>query len=229
MASGRPAGGAISSTPMSLQHWLLYLSVVLAVIVTPGPSAALCLTHGARHGVWRATATVLGGMVASLSLMTLSALGLGAAIAASTTLFLAIKFAGAAYLIWLGIAMWRAPVDDTAPAGTASAPAPAPATRTTWARLWRQGFLVGIGNPKDLLFFGALFPQFLDPTKPMAPQFALLAATWLAVDGLAMTGYAAIGTRIGPALRRSGAGRLFNRLTGGAFIAAGGALAVANR
>jgi uncharacterized membrane protein YdjX (TVP38/TMEM64 family) len=77
---------AISAAPMSLQHWLLYLSVVLAVILTPGPSAALCLTHGARHGVWRATATVLGGMVASLTLMTLSALGLGAAITASTTL-----------------------------------------------------------------------------------------------------------------------------------------------
>ena len=211
---------------MSLQHWLLYVSVVLAVIVTPGPSAALCLTHGASHGVWRATATVLGGMVASLILMTLSALGLGAAIAASTTLFLAIKFAGAAYLIWLGIGMWRAPA---APDATASAPATAGVSRSRWSRLWRQGFLVGIGNPKDLLFFGALFPQFLDPAKPMAPQFAVLAATWLAVDGLAMTGYAALGTRIGPALRRSGAGRLFNRLTGGAFIAAGGALAVANR
>lgn len=210
---------------MSLQHWLLYVSVVLAVIVTPGPSAALCLTHGATHGVWRATATVLGGMVASLTLMTLSALGLGAAIAASTTLFLVIKFAGAAYLIYLGIMMWRAPAAD---ASAGAAPA-ASASRASWARLWRQGFLVGIGNPKDLLFFGALFPQFLDPAKPMAPQFALLAATWLAVDGLAMTGYAGLGTRIGPALRRSGAGRLFNRLTGGAFIAAGGALAVANR
>ena len=211
---------------MAIQHWLLYLSVVLAVIVTPGPSAALCLTHGARHGVWCATATVLGGMAASLTLMTLSALGLGAAITASTTLFLAIKLVGAAYLIWLGIATWRAPV-DTSPS-VASTPVRA-AVQASWARLWRQGFLVGIGNPKDLLFFGALFPQFLDPAKPMGPQFALLAATWLAVDGLAMTSYAAIGTRIGPALRRSGAGRLFNRLTGGAFIAAGGALAVANR
>jgi len=211
---------------MSLHHWLLYVSVVLAVILTPGPSAALCLTHGATQGVWRATATVLGGMVASLTLMTLSALGLGAAIAASTTLFLAIKFAGAAYLIYLGIAMWRAPAPVAGDAATAAAQPPA---RGTLARLWRQGFLVGIGNPKDLLFFGALFPQFLDTTKPMAPQFALLAATWLVVDGLAMTGYAALGTRIGPALRRSGAGRLFNRLTGGAFIAAGGALAVANR
>jgi homoserine/homoserine lactone efflux protein len=213
---------------MSLHHWLLYVSVVLAVIVTPGPSAALCLTHGASHGVWRATATVLGGMVASLTLMTLSALGLGAAITASTTLFLVIKFAGAAYLIWLGIAMWRAP----APAAGGDVEVAAnrqAASRGSVGRLWRQGFLVGIGNPKDLLFFGALFPQFLDPAKPMAPQFALLAATWLAVDGLAMTGYAALGTRIGPALRRSGAGRLFNRLTGGAFIAAGGALAVANR
>lgn len=212
---------------MSLHHWLLYVSVVLAVIVTPGPSAALCLTHGATQGVWRATATVLGGMVASLTLMTLSALGLGAAIAASTTLFLAIKFAGAAYLIWLGIAMWRAPAPAAGGDVDAEAAGPA-ASRGTVAGLWRQGFLVGIGNPKDLLFFGALFPQFLDTTRPMAPQFALLAATWLVVDGLAMTGYAALGTRIGPALRRSGAGRLFNRLTGGAFIAAGGALAVAN-
>jgi homoserine/homoserine lactone efflux protein len=122
--------------------------------------------------------------------------------------------------------MWRAPADPAPDNGAAPTPA---AAHCPWRRLWRQGFLVGIGNPKDLLFFGALFPQFLDPAKPMAPQFALLAATWLAVDGLAMTPYAALGTRIGPVLRRSGAGRLFNRLTGGAFVAAGGALAVGNR
>lgn len=210
---------------MSLQLWLLYVSVLLAVIVTPGPSAILCMSHGAAHGARRALATIGGGMCASLILMGLSALGLGAAIAASDALFNAIRLAGAAYLVWLGISTWRA-----APQAFGQLPAEGgrPA-REGRMPLFRKGFLVGIGNPKDLLFFGALFPQFIDPNRPVAPQLAVLAATWLVVDGLTMFAYARFGAAISRRLRSSRAGQLFNRVTGGAFMAAGGALAVAHR
>lgn len=211
---------------MSLHHWLIYLSVVLAVIVAPGPSAILCVSHGVAHGAKRTVSTIVGGMSASLTLMMLSALGLGAVIAASDTLFQVIKYLGAAYLVYLGVSTWRAPpqafdlsADDTARSGAAA----------TGRTLFRKGFLVGIGNPKDLLFFSSLFPQFIDPGRPLMAQLLMLAATWLVVDGTVMMAYAKGGAALARRLKGSRLGKAFNRITGGAFVVAGGALAVANR
>jgi homoserine/homoserine lactone efflux protein len=209
---------------MDIHSWLIYLSVVVVIIVTPGPSAALCLTHGISHGPLRALATVAGGMAASSSLMLLSALGLGAAIAASNTLFQVIKFAGAIYLIALGISIWRSQPQELGEQGKQVI-----SNSSSMATLCRQGFIVGIANPKDLLFFGALFPQFLDPTSPLSSQLSLLGLTWLVVDGLAMFSYAAIGSRLAPKVRAHGAWKALHRLTGGFFIAAGGLLAVVRK
>ena len=89
--------------------------------------------------------------------------------------------------------------------------------------------MVGIGNPKDLLFFSALFPQFLDPSIPVLSQLGLLALTWVMVEGLVMFGYAAFGKKFVLGLDRLGAGKLFNRVAGGAFVVAGGALAAMRR
>jgi threonine/homoserine/homoserine lactone efflux protein len=212
---------------MDLQPWLIYLSVVLAVIVTPGPSALLCMTHGAAHGVGRTSATVAGGMCASLTLMTLSALGLSAAIAASDTLFHGIRLLGAAYLVYLGIATWRAaPPTLAVPSGTEASAGSQGGMRRS---LFRKGLAVGIGNPKDLLFFGSLFPQFIEPGRPLALQLAVLAGTWLVVDGTVMMLYAKGGATVAARLRHGRFGVWFNRITGGAFVAAGGALAVAHR
>lgn len=211
---------------MSLQHWLIYLSLVVVVIATPGPSAVLCMTHGASQGRYRTVATVFGGMLASMILMFLSAMGLGAVIAASDTLFQLIKFVGALYLVFLGISIWRsaspgAPIDSNGEGGRTIA--------SSLPTLFRQGFVVGIANPKDLLFFGALFPQFLETSSPMVPQLVTLAATWLVVDGATMFCYATLGSKIKPTLNRLGVGTVFNRITGGAFIAAGGILAATNK
>jgi threonine/homoserine/homoserine lactone efflux protein len=206
---------------MTFNQWLIYLSIVVAIIATPGPSAALCLSHGASHGRWLALATVLGGMLASSTLMALSALGLGAVIAASDSLFLTIKLVGAAYLIYLGVSMWRAPaagLDGKVVEKTEVSVVPP-------SKLFRNGFMVGIGNPKDLLFFGALFPQFLNPSEPMLPQLALLGITWLVVDGTVMFAYAVLGVKLATSLGRFSSGKLMNRLTGSVFIVAGGALA----
>lgn len=237
---------------MSLHTWLLFVSLAGAVIASPGPSALLCVTHAARHGVRPALATIVGGMTASLTLMALSALGLGAVIAASDTLFQAIKWAGAAYLLYLGISTWRsqsagdAMPSVPAPASTASAGAThAEAADTdaadgaqdsvqpqgwrSWAPLYRKGLIVGIGNPKDLLFFSALFPQFMDASAPIAGQLGVLAVTWLVLDGSIMLAYVLCGAKLLARLQGGGAGRWFQRVTGGAFIAAGGMLAASSR
>jgi homoserine/homoserine lactone efflux protein len=210
---------------MSINQWLIYLSFVVTIIVAPGPSAALCLTHGAAHGRFRALATVVGGMLASTTLMSLSALGLGAVIAASDNLFLTIKLVGAAYLVYLGVSMWRAPA-----AGLENVTSQKiEVSLVPLSKLFRSGFMVGIGNPKDLLFFGALFPQFLNPSAPMLPQLVLLGATWLVVDGTVMSAYAALGTKLAGSFSRLNSGKLLKRMTGSVFIAAGAALVGANK
>lgn len=229
---------------MSLHTWLLFVSLAGAVIASPGPSALLCVTHAARYGVRPALGTIVGGMTASMTLMGLSALGLGAVIAASDTLFHIIKWAGAAYLLYLGVTTWRSQSDGEhapAPEAVTSAPATqAAATEDTtpptglsgwrtWGPLYRKGLIVGIGNPKDLLFFSALFPQFMDASAPIAGQLGVLALTWLVLDGSIMLAYVLCGAKLLTRLQQGGAGRWFQRVTGGAFIAAGGVLAASNR
>lgn len=217
---------------MALNLWLVYVSLAAVVIISPGPSALLCVAHAVSHGPRKAVATIVGGISASMTLMMLSALGLGAVIAASELWFQAIKWAGAAYLVYLGIAAWRTKVvqvgaDSAADAEPATPAAAQPGT-SGW-KLYRKGFMVGIGNPKDLLFFSALFPQFMDASAPLAPQMLVLGLTWMVLDGAIMFGYAVGGARVMARWGRGGAGRWFHRVTGGAFIAAAGVLASTHR
>ncbi|OLO11594.1 amino acid transporter [Chromohalobacter japonicus] len=212
---------------MDLAVWMTYLGVITALILFPGPVALLCMHHGLRHGRRRALATVVGGAMASLALMALSSLGLGAILATSETAFLVLKAVGAVYLVYLGVQAWRSPSEPMAdPASEVGA---VPAAHHSRFRLFSKGFSVGISNPKDLLFFGALFPNFIDLGQPQWSQFAILAMTWLAVDLATMTTYASVGSTISRWFGTSRRVRLFNRTTGGLFMAAGGALATSHR
>ena len=195
----------------------------------------LCVSHAIRHGAQKTVATILGGITASMTLMLLAALGLGAVIAASDTLFHTIKWAGALYLVYLGISTWRskleakASVIDAAEESSADELVLEGPPTAAWRQLYRKGFMVGIGNPKDLLFFSALFPQFMNPAQPIVGQLAILAISWIVLDGTVMFAYALFGSKLLLRMGNGGAGRWFNRVTGGAFIAAGGALAASSR
>ncbi|WP_148252859.1 LysE family translocator [Aidingimonas lacisalsi] len=210
---------------MELTTWLTYVGVIVALIAFPGPVALLCASHGLRHGHQRALSTVLGGALAALIMMTASALGLGAILAASETAFLILKYVGGLYLIYLGIQSWRAPVDvpqwevnEAMPTGTQSS-----------SQLFRTGFAVGISNPKDLLFFAALFPGFIAVDQPQGLQFAILAITWLVIDTTLMSMYSRVGSKVGRLFQQPHHVRWFNRVTGSLFITAGGALLKAQR
>ncbi|GHB22295.1 LysE family translocator [Salinicola rhizosphaerae] len=211
---------------MDLAVWLTYLGVIAALIVFPGPSALLCIHHGLRHGRRRALATVAAGALASLILMTLSALGLGAILATSEMAFIVLKAVGAGYLIYLGIQAWRAPAEPMS--ATAIEPELALGARSS-RQLFIKGLTVGLSNPKDLLFFGALFPNFIDLSQPQGPQLAILALTWLVVDLTTMTTYASVGSTVSRWFGTRRRVRLFNRATGSLFVAAGGALAASHR
>ncbi|MEM6162512.1 LysE family transporter [Erwinia sp. P6884] len=209
---------------MTLQLWLAYTGIIAALIAIPGPSALISMTHGLRYGHRRAFATVLGGVLSAMTLMTASALGLGAILATSTTVFTVLKVVGAAYLIWLGISAWRAP----AAAETALEASPAEASPGVM-KLFRKGYMVGISNPKDLLFFAALFPNFIDAAQPHAMQFAALAITWAILDCSLMFAYACAGRRLSSLFASPARLRILNRSTGTLFVFAGSALAASAR
>jgi len=203
---------------MSPSTYLLYLAAVTLLIVTPGPTMLMTVANAVNFGAARAMASAAGALVASLGIMALSALGLGAVLAASEAAFTVLKVLGAAYLVWLGIRTFRA-------GGSTALGAPAPAGRS----LFVQGLMVGASNPKALLFFSAFFPQFIDPAAPALPQFALLAGTFLAGDSLMLLACAFGVGRITGWLRRAEVVRWINRACGGLFALMGGLLLFSRR
>lgn len=210
---------------MTLSTYLLYLAAVALLVLSPGPTMLMCMTTALQHGPRRAMAAAGGSVTAVLGTMLLSALGLGALLAASETAFWILKAAGAAYLIWLGIKTFRSQgsVFDQMPEGATAAPA-VPARR-----LFVQGLIVGGSNPKAILFFTAFFPQFLNPALSFAPQFAVLAATFVAFEFTVLTLCALGVARLAPVLRSGNRMRWFNRISGGLFTLMGSLLLATRR
>lgn len=206
---------------MTLSNWLLYLAAVLVLTVTPGPSVLMCVSTSVNLGVRKALVASLGSTTAIVGIMTLSALGLGTALAASETLFTAIKWLGAAYLAYLGITSLCAPAADIAVSDAVAS--------STSKRLFGQGFLVGASNPKALLFFGALFPQFIDAQAPQAPQFLVLGATFIFFELGWLTVYALSASKAKRWLQQPRRAQLFNRATGAVFLLAAALLATSKR
>ena len=206
---------------MTLTTYFLYLAAVALLIITPGPTMLMCMTNSLNHGPRKAMTSVAGSVGAVLCVMLLSALGLGALLAASETAFTVAKVLGAAYLIYLGIKTF---CSDAAVLRTEGGVDVAP-RRSFFLR----GFLVGASNPKAVLFFAAFFPQFLDPASPFVPQFAILALTFMAFEFAVLSGCALGVSRMAPLLRSSRAVRWFNRISGGLFTLMGGLLLLTRR
>ncbi len=201
---------------MDFTVWFYYLLSVIVLSLTPGPgvfsSISSGLHHGVRVGIWNA----IGMQGANLVHVIVVAFGLGAILLASETLFSAVKWAGVAYLIYLGIQTWRAPVkgfEDRADNATSA------------REVFLKGFLVNITNPKGIIFFVAILPQFIDVNRPQLPQYAILATTTFIVDVIVMTGYTALAARVLRVMKDTRRLRWVNRTLGGAFVAAGLALA----
>lgn len=199
---------------MALHTWLIYLIAVTGLALTPGPNGLLALTHGALYGHRRTLWTIAGGVLGFVLLMALSMCGLAALLQASANALNLLKWLGGAYLIWLGIQLWRAaPVRLTTVA---------PGALKAGPLLFRQGLLSAMSNPKVILFYGAFLPQFLDPAGNLWLQFAVMALTFALVEGLVECILARLAQRIRPWLERSG--KAFNRSCGGMFAAMGMAL-----
>ena len=204
---------------MALESWLLFVVTVFFVSATPGPNMLLAMTHGIRFGLRGALPTMAGLLLALGLIMAGSIAGLGALLATSERLFSVVKYAGAAYLIWLGYQAWRAPVSENTPDN----PATAEGESSGWQR-FRTGFLVAMSNPKAFVFFTALFPQFMRADVPQLPQLLTLACTFYVIETAWQLVYAYGGARLKMWLTSPARQRLMNRFAGGSFIAAGVAL-----
>lgn len=204
---------------MSLSHWLAFVAATLVVALSPGPGAVLSMSTGMRDGVRAALVGIAGLQTALIIQLSLVGLGMGAVLAASEAAFAAIKIAGAAYLILLGLRAWR---DTGIPAAGASAGPPR-------GGHYRQGIMVNLGNPKAILFIAALVPQFVDPARPQLPQFLVMAVTLCSIDTLVMSGYALLAARCRAWMSDVRAVRLRNRAFGTLFVGAGLALALSSR
>jgi threonine/homoserine/homoserine lactone efflux protein len=210
---------------MILSTYLLYLAAVALLVLTPGPTMLMCMTSSLQQGPRHAMAAVAGSVSAVLCVMLLSALGLGALLAASANAFWLLKTVGAGYLIWLGVKTFRSRATVFDSLGSAQAPVvPLPVRR-----LYVQGLMVGASNPKAILFFTAFFPQFLNPNAAWAPQFAVLAGSFIVFE-FSVLSLCAVGVaRLAPVLRESQRMQWFNRVSGGLFALMGGLLLLSRR
>jgi homoserine/homoserine lactone efflux protein len=196
---------------MSLATWLGFLLAAVMIAVTPGPGAVLSMSTGGRHGYWAAFTAILGLQVAILVHLLIVAVGFGALLAASETAFFVVKLMGAAYLVWLGIAKWRAPLSSV-DKNLVSLPR---------GGFFLQGLLVNLINPKAIIFIGALVPQFINPVQPILAQYLIVAATLSSIDVVTMSIYALAAVRMGQWMHNPKAIQLQNRTFGGLFFSAG--------
>ena len=167
---------------MTVEIWSIYVATVVALMSTPGPSQLLMLSNSAAHGFQRSLATAAGDLTANALQMLAAGLGLAAIIAVSGNALNIIKWVGVIYLIWLGCRMiYRAsPKNST---GTE------PVVSVSLKSLWLQGFITSSANPKAVVFFAALFPQFIHAESPFWPQFLILSVTYLVMDGVFLSTY----------------------------------------
>jgi homoserine/homoserine lactone efflux protein len=196
---------------MAFETYLIYLAAVAVFFATPpDTSQLLIISNSVCYGLRKSAYTIAGDLSANCLQMTGVAFGLAAIIATSATAFSVIKWLGVAYLIYIGIQLFRSRDDvndvDANQSGQAF-------------RLYRQGFVTSMANPFAVVFFGALFPQFIDPALAILPQLLILGVTYLIVDGAILLLWGWLGVRAASALKRHSFG-LINKICGALMIAA---------
>ena len=199
---------------MALDTWLLFFLTSLGMSLSPGPNGLLALTHGAMHGSRKTLFTIGGGILGFTTLIALCLFGIGALLKSSLLWLTVLKWLGGAYLVWLGIKLWRSPAASYENTGVTQ-------DSHGWP-LFREGLMTAVTNPKGLLFFSALLPQFVDPERSLLVQFGVMAATYAFTEFLTEWVLASAAQRMRPWLARTG--RRFNQVCGGIFVAIGAAL-----
>ena len=200
---------------MNLSTWMLFSGVAFVSIITPGPAVLLSVTNSLTHGIKRSVYSSLGNIFGILIVSSIAAMGLGAVLKSSVILFTVLKVFGAIYLIYLGIRQWWAEHSffDTSFEERGSS--------IGGHKAFIQGLFVALSNPKAVLFFTALFPQFVDISKPVAFQFAVLTSTFMILSFLTLVFYAKSAVSFKGWFSNGNRGIWVNRISGMIFIAFG--------
>ena len=206
---------------MTWQIWSAFALIELALCLTPGPAVLLVLSQALTRGAGKAAWSILGILAANTTYFLLSATGIGAVLLASYDLFFAIKWIGAAYLVWLGVSAFLG-ISNTLSVGAAAGSGDV-------RQLFANGFVLQMANPKALLFFTALVPQFIDPHSALGPQIAILAITSIVVEFGVQIFYAILSGRFSLYAAMPRFAAISNRVAGSLLIAAGVGMAAIRR
>ena len=204
-----------------LHTWIAFVAAAGALLIIPGPTILLVISYALAQGRRSAWATVPGVAAGDFTGMALSLIGLGAVLAASAALFTVLKLAGAAYLVYLGIKVLRAPVPHNLDEA-------APQEQSSW-RITAHAYAVTALNPKSIMFYVAFFPLFLSAEKPLMPQILTFGATFLVMATINAAAYAVMAGQVARFLKGYRARKNLNRAAGGILIATGGLVAIGSR
>ncbi len=203
---------------MDFPLWLTFAAACFALSAIPGPSVLVVTSQSIAHG-WRAALVcVAGELLGGVCLMVASLLGVGAAVAASPLAFLVLKWFGVGFLLYLGAKALKSAISPTQVQPVLTAP----------QGRFRAGFFTALLNPKSLVFYLAFFTQFIDATRPLALQYALLIGTAVGVAGLVLSGYALAAAWLRPLVGSPSAQRKVSGVSGVLYLA-GGAWVAATR
>ncbi len=193
---------------MALEIWLIYTSTVLVFMITPGSSHLLMISNSISYGFNRSIATAIGDLTANALQMLAAGLGLSAIIMTSQNALSIIKWVGVLYLLYIGIKMFLKK--------DLSNKSPSKDKVISLKSLWLQGFLTSSANPKAIIFFAALFPQFINSTNGFALQFLVLSITYIVIDGLFLSTYGLSANWL--AKRLKGKANIFINKIGASFL-----------
>lgn len=197
---------------MSLEMYLAFLGATILLLISPGPTVMLVVGYGLKHGRRTVWATSLGAGLGDATALTCSLLGLGAVLAASATAFTVLKWAGALYLIYLGVKMWRGqPGGQEGREHFKSRP----------LKIVGHAFAVTALNPKSIAFFVAFLPQFLDHSAPLSPQLLSMGVTFVTLAVLNAMSYGLLAGALGQTFQRPRAKKVLDRFGGSCLIGAG--------
>jgi len=206
---------------MNLHLFIAYCFAVLILVLMPGPVVTLVVANSLSHGSRSGLATVAGASIGNAILLGATAVGLVAFFALLSEIFEVVRWAGAAYLIWLGIKAWRAHGGQEL--------VMAPAMQRSSRAVFLQGFLIAITNPKAIVFYIAFLPQFIDSHLPARPQLLAMIGTMIVMALLSDSAYALLAGRARGWFTSRGRRRLQGRITGTLLIGIGCGLLLARR
>jgi threonine/homoserine/homoserine lactone efflux protein len=210
---------------MSIDYFIAYFLIIFFATITPGPNSVLAINHGLNHGFAQSIYSAAGNLVGNLLLALVSILGLSAILIASGIVFTVIKWIGIIYLLYIGLKLLIAPLK----AETAEVKEAKPKRYKKKKNLFLDGFVIAIGNPKGILFFTALFPQFITIETATIEEFLIIFITLAVVAFGCYMLYAVLGQKLNALFQAPKFRTIFNRISGSIFIGTGLAIAFSKK